>query len=750
MTVESPAPLAPEEAARLTEFARACKAAARAVILYPNGHPAIAATLGRIAQVTSAANLAAPMRIGVLADMLPLDGRAPARSDPAIGELAAMLHDHLVGEITVHGGGDIEAWRIFLLLLGRAPDAVRAEGGISRLWTAAASRHVELREIDYTDVLREREGGQAAVWAEVIENCLQGDSFELTEETLRNLLEIAGDPSKLGDLIAALDEKATATGRGLAARTEVVTRLLRGLVDAVRQRDPERLEPLLKNVASAFGRLTPEMLVGLLSAAGADAAESAGNRDLVRAVADRMTEGTIAHFVARNAAADGTSQERLVEAFHSLVRGSEQAERLLALAHQDATSSPLGSTAGFEDSWEKLAQKMLTSYSDKPFVSEAYARELSNVRTRALDVGEVSDDPPERCSAWLATVATSELRRLDLTLVLDLLRLEQDTNRLSLLMRPIVTLLEDLILVGDFEAAAELVAALVALTQPPATKERRQTATTAIDFLVSGPTLQHILGHLATMDEAAFAKVKTMCVSLGEVLVRPLATALSTEQKVRTRERLTSILIAFGSIGRREVERLKSSPNPTVRRTAIYLLREFGGSEALPELTELLDDSEQAVQREAVRAILNIGTDQAFAVLQQALAGGTARSREAIMQSLLLVRDERATPLFSYILRHVDHRGELGSIYLRAIEVLGELKDPGGVPALKEALYRGEWWARRRTVMLRNAAAASLSRIDTPEATAALEEAVSSGPRGVRAAARRHLRTARRARSAFR
>ena len=45
---EPPPPLSPEDAARITEFARACKAAARAVVLYPAAHPAIGATLGRI------------------------------------------------------------------------------------------------------------------------------------------------------------------------------------------------------------------------------------------------------------------------------------------------------------------------------------------------------------------------------------------------------------------------------------------------------------------------------------------------------------------------------------------------------------------------------------------------------------------------------------------------------------------------------------------------------------------------------
>jgi hypothetical protein len=186
-----------------------------------------------------------------------------------------------------------------------------------------------------------------------------------------------------------------------------------------------------------------------------------------------------------------------------------------------------------------------------------------------------------------------------------------------------------------------------------------------------------------------FERVKAMCVSLGEVLVRPLAEALSVEERPRTRERLTSILLAFGSVGRRTIERLKNSQNPAVRRTAIHLMRQFGGSDALPDLTELLDDSEPLVQREAVRAIVNVGTDAAYRILEQALTGGTIRSRDAIMQSIGLVRDERATALFAYILRHVDHRGALAPVYLRAIESLGALRDAGGIAPLRDALYKG-------------------------------------------------------------
>jgi HEAT repeat protein len=234
------------------------------------------------------------------------------------------------------------------------------------------------------------------------------------------------------------------------------------------------------------------------------------------------------------------------------------------------------------------------------------------------------------------------------------------------------------------------------------------------------------------------------------VLVRPLAEALSVEERPRTRERLTTILLAFGSVGRRTIERLKGSQNPAVRRTAIHLMRQFGGIESLPDLTELLDDSEPQVQREAVRAILNVGTDAAYRILEQALTGGTARSRDAIMQSISLVRDERATPLFAYILGHVDHRGALAPVYLRAIESLGALRDPGGIAPLRDALYKGEWWAPRRTSMLRSAAAAALARIGTPEAFTVLEEAAAQGSRRIRSAARGQLATSRTRRAAAR
>jgi bilin biosynthesis PecF protein len=735
-------PLDAKETARLTDFARACKAAARAVVLYPPGHPAIAATLGRIVQTTGTSSLSGPMKITVLPDALQMDDRAPARADAALSELATLLHSHLIGELTIHPGGGIDAWRTFLLLLGRTPESVRSEGGIARVWATMAGRHVDLREIDYADVLRERSTGDPMVWKRVVANCLQGSAFDLDEAGMLELIGLATDSDQLADLMTSLESGAE-SGGGLGLKTAALMRMLRGIIELVSQKQPQQLEPVLKSMAVAVGRCSPDILLGLL---GPQTDQEAPQ--LMHAVVSRMTDATISRFVSRHVISGDSSTDRLAQAFQTLVRDGEEQQRLLALAREDVAASPLGSTEGFESVWNSVAEKLLTSYSDEAYVSEAYGRELSGARTKAVEVEGVSDDPPERIGAWLSTIATTALRALDLTLMRDLLRIEQNDDRWRELMKPLVGLIEDLLLVGDFDAASELIGLLAAEGGGQGPTVRRQIALTAIDVLIAGSMMRHVTTHLAAIDDAQFERVKAMCVSLGEVLVRPLAEALSVEERPRTRERLTSILLAFGSVGRRTIERLKNSQNPAVRRTAIHLMRQFSGSEALPDLTELLDDSEPQVQREAVRAILNIGTDAAYRILEQALDTGTTQSRDAIMQSIGLVRDERATPLFAYILGHIDHRGALAPIYLRAIESLGALRDPGGIAPLRTALYKGEWWAPTRTRALRTAAAAALARIGTADAEAVLQEAVTRGSRGVRSAARAQLSIARARRTA--
>ena len=79
---------------------------------------------------------------------------------------------------------------------------------------------------------------------------------------------------------------------------------------------------------------------------------------------------------------------------------ADRQRQLLALAQAEVAASELGQEAAFQDLWQKV-EAMLTSYSDEKFVSDAYARELSGARARAVDV-EALERRPARAHRRLA------------------------------------------------------------------------------------------------------------------------------------------------------------------------------------------------------------------------------------------------------------------------------------------------------------------------------------------------------------
>jgi hypothetical protein len=148
------------------------------------------------------------------------------------------------------------------------------------------------------------------------------------------------------------------------------------------------------------------------------------------------------------------------------------------------------------------------------------------------------------------------------------------------------------------------------------------------------------------------------------------------------------------------------------------------------------------VQRESIRAIVQVGTNNAYAVLQRALISKSA-TRETVLQELLGLRDDKAAPMLCYVLKQTQPTGRFLKVHLDMIEALGNLRGhPESIRTLKQVLYSGSIWTPFKTRALRHAAASALKRIGTAEATAVLDEAVTKGPRGVRGAAKAQVGSA--------
>ena len=722
-----------EQSLALAEFARACKAAARSVSLYPGSHPAIGGSLSRLVSAVRRLSGSGETVLAVHPAILMIDDRAPARPDASVVELAELLHGRLIGTLRMDAGASQDDWRALLLLLARPVDDLIADGGIHQLWTATGRGHFEIHEIDYAEVLRERRSSNGADWDRVLANCLKGEAVELDEAVINSLLEAVESSGKFGELLDRLNDRAETDGSSVSARLSALMHLLRVTLDAVEQRTPGGRDEALTTVARATPHLSPDMLIGLLTNRMAARPEDAA---IATGVVERIDDGTIASIVARSVSSERGASDRLAQVFEALVPDASRKGPLLDLARAEAEQTEFGTDPRFPEVWQSAVT--ILNYSDKSFVSSDYSRELSAARAQAIEVERLSDDPPERIAGWLGSVSESAVRDLDLLLTLDLMRVETEPDNWTGVAGVAVREIERRSMLGDVAGPQQLASAIAEKAAGP-DGALRNAATAAFDTLARGPFVRNLIGQFRRANDAELARLTMLCQTIGPRLVLPFAEALSTEEHFLALRRIREILISFGAEGRRAVETLKNSTNPAVRRTAVDLLRLFGGNDALLELAALLNDAEPQVQRDAVRAIATIGTPEAFAVIDRQCTTSDA-ARELIVREVIGLRDTRAVPSLAAVLTRTSPRGAMAPLHAAIIDALAALgAHSDSTAALRSALERGDWWAPRRTAVLRNAAAAALKRIGSPETLEALDDALRSHTRGVRSAARHAL-----------
>lgn len=737
----APEPLSPETAGRLAEFAKACKAAIRIVSMYPPSHPAIQSALARIVDANKHAVMNGPFSITVLPDALLVLGRGLPRPEASATELAALLHEHLIGEMVLLDLLDADGWHAFLTLLSKSPEDARATGGLVAAWDANGQTSIKLTEIDYAEVLRERAGGESATWDRIL-MALHEESGEsggtVDHSSTAQMMELVEDPERLVQFAQRLQSLGQASGDDSMQQRKSLLELMHGLANYAAERTPGELNTVLTKMAGAAAQMSPDMLLTLITdPPPMPAGPGVPRMDLASELRSRLTDEMVSQFLLDNIVKDRGASNRLATAFQTLVPDPAKQESILASAGAQAAAKFVDDPQ-FESIWES-STKMLMSYSDAKFVSEDYARELTTAQTQAVDVERTGDDPPVRIRAWLSTVSDEEIRALDQHLLLDLLNIETRLDAWSGMLDTAITNIDQLVLVGDLRLAAQLLDAVVAVSQNQASPFASYAAA-GVTKLVEGPMVRHLATFMPKATDAEFDLAKRMCTSIGPVLVKPMSDALMGEDNARTVRRLRDILISFGPAAREYANELKSSRNPAVRRAAIDLLRALGGDAALPDLRNMLDDPDAQVQREALRGIVQIGTNEAYEMLEQALQTGATHTRDAILQALGAFRDEKAAPLFVYILTHTAYTGAFEGVYTQTIESLGKVAvDERSVATLTDILHRGQWWSPGRTSRIRFAAARALRNMGTPGAERALAEAANSGRGGVRKIAKAAL-----------
>jgi HEAT repeat protein len=377
-------------------------------------------------------------------------------------------------------------------------------------------------------------------------------------------------------------------------------------------------------------------------------------------------------------------------------------------------------------------EELLLTYNERPFVSASYRTGLDGIGTRAE---QMAADVPADLKPLFATLGQDNVRRLSVTLLIDLLRLERDAARAPELARDVAALAEDLLLAGDYESALGVVKALQEQAANPKAVSS-QACRVALDALVATAAFHEtsdLLGGMSDDERALFAEISA---TIGPAATDALKKHLEEEPLTPGRARATTIIRGYGPRAVTRLASLVGSNNWAARRNAADLLGEIGGAEAIALLQPLLRGQDGRVTTAAVGALAGIKDPAAGRAVHTALRAATGEQRRAVVEALVNQRDARVVPVLIRILEESDPFGGDHAIVLDTLGALTRVGDDQAVPALSTLLKKKKFFATRKMRAIREKGLSVLRGLETPAARRAIEDAAATGDRMLRRLAR--------------
>jgi HEAT repeat protein len=460
--------------------------------------------------------------------------------------------------------------------------------------------------------------------------------------------------------------------------------------------------------------------------------EAADSAVLLTGIVDAFDDAKVAQLLATTLAIEGQASQRLATVFDTIAPDLERKHRVMSLTRQLLREMDFGRHDQFQTLWSSM-EELLLSYNERPFVSAQYRAGLEGIGARAERMA--AEALPDDLVALVGTLEQDNVRRLSVTLLIDLLALESDPARAPDLARDVAALAEDLLLAGDYESADAVVAALAEHAANPGAVAH-QGSRLALDGLVSTLAFREAAELLEDMTDAEAARFAEVCRHVGAASIDALLRLLAPDDATPGRQRATAIVRGFGVRAVTRLGPLVSSPHWTAQRNAAELLGDIGGAEAVPLLQPLLRGVDARVIAAAVRALAGISDPAAARCVHTVLRASSGEQRRAVVDALVSQRDARAVPVLVRILDDSDPFGADHTIVLETVAALALVGDDHAVPALATLMRRKKLLSRRKVRAVKTESLSALRAISTPAAGQAIEDAAANGDRLLRRLAR--------------
>lgn len=725
----SPSPvLSPELVRQSTALSRALAAAVRVWALYPPEHPAVSGAVAKLTDALRTSVAGAAFTFSVTPTTLLVAG-LPLPAEAPVAEVAKLLHDRDLLQITFLGDLPAAALEALLRLLARNADDLRAEGGPAAAWAQMGHPAIALEQIDYEKLLEDRDITLQAdrrddVWRSLVNAMVEGRKV-FDESQQQRLLDIADDVGEIGELARAVAApKRNFDGSPLittqAATVLAVFRHLTGIVQVL---DPDRLGAVLRNVAAATAKLDPHLVAQMMLAD-----ESMQDTPIVERIAAAFDDDTVARLLATALARDGKASARLAQVFGTIAPDTERKRRVLHLTRSLLSELDFGRGGQFSAAWSSM-EELLLSYDESPYVSDSYQTSLAGAGARAASManGEMPIELPD----WIETLGQDNVRRLSVLLVTDLLRIEDSAERAEGIARDLGALCEDLLLSGAFDDALLV---LTSLTDAAERQDAKAPAAcrAALTDLGHTPALREAAAILGELEATAAALCGRCCGLIGPTATQALVPLLDGDTDGVGARRARDIVAGFGAGAIPHLGPLVTDERWFTRRAAAYLLGATRSAQAVPSLQVLLRRGDDRVVPAVLAALAAIDDPTASRVIQTALRTSSGEARRKLVDALVSTPATRVVPMLTTLLTEMDPFGEDHGVVLAMLDALRQLADDRAVDASAALMKRTRLFARRKVVAVKRAAVAVLRAVGTAGARQVLDDAARSGDRVLR------------------
>jgi HEAT repeat protein len=251
---------------------------------------------------------------------------------------------------------------------------------------------------------------------------------------------------------------------------------------------------------------------------------------------------------------------------------------------------------------------------------------------------------------------------------------------------------------------------------------QRETANLLLGRLLDGAQLDGAIRRAGDASPETSLPAAQVLVQRGEPAAAELLRAAHAEPDAERRERLVTVLAAFGERGAQPILDALESADARLARTALRVASELQDPRATARIEALLERGPAALRPDAARALARLGTPEAFQALARAVESRTPEVAGIAALALASTGERRAlAPLVRSLRRALDKgRFDLARERIRA---LGRLGHADAAPELAELLRQRSLLQRGRLREVQAAALAALAKLPGDVAYGALAQA---------------------------